>query len=260
MPLQTTDAIVLRTVDFSETSLVVMLLTRDLGRISALAKGGRRVRGPFEGSLDLLSVCRVVLIDKPGDSLDLLTESKLTRRFRAAQWSLPRTYGGYHVAEMLRLMIDDDDPHPELYALTIDALTLIDGAGPLAGALVWFDVQLMRHLGHEPQLRLCVDCGESLPRTGPRVAFGLRDGGLMCGTCAGRNPATMSVTWSVINTLAGLIRQTQPGADWTDLGPDHPLRLPAAVYDPLRSLINRYTQELLGRTPRMQPYLPPADA
>ena len=257
MPLQTTDAIVLRTVDFSETSLVVMLLTRDLGRISALAKGGRRVKGPFEGSLDLLSVCRVVLIDKPGDSLDLLTESKLTRRFRAAQWSLPRTYGGYHVAEMLRLMIDDDDPHPELYELTLQTLQLIDGTGPLAGALAWFDLQLLRHLGHEPQLRLCVDCGQRVPRTARRVQFGFRGGGLLCNACGPRNAATMSVPWPVIDTLTNFLNQ--PAVPSASVG-DHPLRLTAAVHDPLRSLINRTIEELLGRSPRMQPYLPPADA
>ena len=47
-------AIVLRTVEFSEASLIVTLLTRDLGRVSAIAKGS-----PPEGSFRGVTYCRL---------------------------------------------------------------------------------------------------------------------------------------------------------------------------------------------------------
>ena len=90
MAAEKTTAIVLRTVEFSETSLIVTLLTRDFGLVSALAKGARRPKGPFEGALDLLAVCRVVLIRKNTDALDLLTESQASEavsRRRNVRWS-----------------------------------------------------------------------------------------------------------------------------------------------------------------------------
>ena len=77
-------AIVLRVVDFGETSAIVTLFTEELGKIGALAKGARRPKGPFESALDLLAVCRIVFLHKSSDALDLLTEAKLERRFRAA--------------------------------------------------------------------------------------------------------------------------------------------------------------------------------
>ncbi|MFP6673065.1 MAG: recombination protein O N-terminal domain-containing protein, partial [Pirellulaceae bacterium] len=43
-------AIVLRLVDFSESSCVVTLFTDQLGKIAALAKGARRPKGPFESA------------------------------------------------------------------------------------------------------------------------------------------------------------------------------------------------------------------
>ena len=85
-------AIVLRTIEFSETSVVATLFTEKFGKISALAKGARRPKGPFESALDLLAVVRIVFLHKSSGALDLLTEAKLERRFRAAARDLSRLY------------------------------------------------------------------------------------------------------------------------------------------------------------------------
>jgi DNA repair protein RecO (recombination protein O) len=71
--MEKSPAIVLRVVDWSETSSVVTLFTREFGKVRGLAKGARRPKGPFESALDLLAVCRVVFIRKSSDALDLLT-------------------------------------------------------------------------------------------------------------------------------------------------------------------------------------------
>src|SRR5690606_28430132 len=81
MSSEKTDAIVIRLVEFSESSAVVTLFTRDFGKISGLAKGARRPKSAFESALDLLAVCRIVFLHKSSDALDLLTEAKLERRF-----------------------------------------------------------------------------------------------------------------------------------------------------------------------------------
>ncbi|MCA9162024.1 MAG: DNA repair protein RecO [Planctomycetales bacterium] len=96
MSSEKSTGLVLRVVDFSESSCIVTLFTRDFGKISALAKGGRRPKSPFESAIDLLSVIRVVFLHKSSESLDLLTEAKLERRFRAAQRDLSRLYAGFY--------------------------------------------------------------------------------------------------------------------------------------------------------------------
>src|SRR5205085_4744927 len=92
MSIEKATAIVLRTIDFSETSAIVTLLTREFGKISALAKGARRPKGPFESALDLLGLVRIVFLRKSSDALDLLTEAKLERRFRPADGELTSLY------------------------------------------------------------------------------------------------------------------------------------------------------------------------
>jgi integrase/recombinase XerC len=53
-------ALVVRYSDFSETSRIATLFTREFGKVRALAKGGRRLKSNFDSAFDLLSVCRVV--------------------------------------------------------------------------------------------------------------------------------------------------------------------------------------------------------
>src|SRR6266513_5517661 len=92
-------ALVLRVVEFSETSSILTIFTREFGKVRGLAKGARRPKGPFESALDLLCLCRIVFLRKSSDALDLLTEAKLERRFRPRD--LSSLYAGYYVAELL---------------------------------------------------------------------------------------------------------------------------------------------------------------
>src|SRR5580698_9751588 len=115
MSSEKASALILRLVDFSETSSVVTLFTREFGKVQALAKGGRRPKGPFESALDLLSLCRIVFLRKSSDALDLLTEAKLERRFRVVGRDLSNLYAAYYLAELLNELTDAADPHPELF-------------------------------------------------------------------------------------------------------------------------------------------------
>ena len=57
-------ALVVRGTDWSETSRIATLFTREFGKVRALAKGGRRLKSNFDCAFDLLSVCRVVFLRK----------------------------------------------------------------------------------------------------------------------------------------------------------------------------------------------------
>jgi DNA repair protein RecO (recombination protein O) len=81
MALERATGLVIRFTDYSETSRIVTLYTRELGKVRALAKGGRRLKSNFESALDLLTVCSMVLFRKPGRGLDLVTEARVVERF-----------------------------------------------------------------------------------------------------------------------------------------------------------------------------------
>ena len=248
MPTEKDTAIVLRTVEFSESSLVVTLFTREFGKIGALAKGARRLKAPFDSALDVLALCRIVFLHKSSEALDLLTEAKLLRRFRPAGRDLSSLYAGYYVAELLGELVDDCDPHPGLFDLADETLEALAVGEAVPRQVVRFELGALRLLGHMPSLERCVGCSVAVEATG-RVAFGALDGGVLCEDCrAGRR--------QVVSVSAGALRTMTRLAD-TDAEAWRRIEIGSRTLAQIRGVLNRYLTNLLGRKPRMHPYLGP---
>src|SRR3982074_3056566 len=131
--------LVIRSVDVFETSKVLTLFTRDLGKVAALAKGARRVKSPFQAALDLLSVCDIVVLHKASDALDLVTEAVLVERFESLRRDLAALYAGYYIAELLSDLTDLSDPHPKLFDAAVVTLRHLGDAALRPRRLVRFE-------------------------------------------------------------------------------------------------------------------------
>ena len=244
MSSEKTLAIVLRLVDFSETSVVTTLFTRDFGKIGALAKGARRPKGPFEAALDLLAVCRIVFIQKSSDALDLLTEARLERRFRASSHDLSRLYAGYYIAELLRELTDTGDPHPTLFDIANQTILDLDSGEEVAGTVLQFEMSALEVLGHRPSLEICVACGKTIEDS-ERVFFGQLAGGVLCPRCRPGQRQVISVSPGVIAALRQL-----SVADGNSSRP----QLSPEVRGEARAVLNRYLESLLDRRLKMHQY------
>jgi len=247
MSAENATALVLRVVEFSETSCVVTLFTREFGRIGALAKGARRAKAPFDSALDLLTLCRVLFLRKSSGGLDLLTEARLERRFRPPASDVARLYAGYYVAELLLSLTDDYDPHPELFDLADGTLQELSGTRLSVQSIVLrFELVALKELGHLPSLAHCVECGTRVEAQG-RVAFGQLSGGVLCNRCRAGKRQVVSLSAAALTGLA--IFADERSADWETVS------LPPGVRGEIRGVINHYLSNLLGHRPRMHPYL-----
>jgi len=239
MAAEKTRAIVLKAIEFSETSCVVTLFTEDFGKVGALAKGARRPKGPFEGAIDLLALIRIVFLRKSSDSLDLLTEAKLERRFRSAQRDLARLYAGYYVAELLTELTERGDPHPALFQAADQTILALDTGAPLAETVIRFETVALREVGHLPSLDACVVCGRPVERSG-RVPFGMTAGGVLCDDCRPGRRGVVSVSSQVIDVLRAASNDEASA-----------LAIASATHGELRAVMNNYFAHLIGHRLRM---------
>ena len=253
MTAEKTRAIVIRTVPFGETSSVVTLYCREFGKVRALAKGAWRPKSGFDGGLDLLSTCQVLVLRKSSGGLDLLTEACLENRFRVGG-SYAAFLGGMHVAELLDALTADVDPQPELFDRAHATLRELSGldepAEHIAALLVATELAFLGLTGHAPALLACAECLRPLPDSG-RTFFGMLAGGCLCGRCRAGTRAVISVSPAAI---AALRRLAGPGDAWRDAP------LPAAVAGELRGIMTTYLSHLLGRPTRVARLLQPRPA
>src|SRR5260370_21808548 len=182
MPEKAT-ALVLRTTDWSETSRIATLWTRELGKVRVLAKGGRRLKSNFESALDLLTVCSIVLLRKSSGSLDLLTEAQVVQRFPRLRGDLAALNAGYYIAELVAEWTEDYDPHPALFDEALATLATLGESPTTTGPrLARFELVLLRELGYSPKLDACAVCG-AVFEFGSQVVFGAAAGGILCPKC-----------------------------------------------------------------------------
>ncbi len=158
MLLEKATALVVRTSDWSESSRIATLFTREFGKVRVLAKGGRRLRSNFEVALDLLTLCGIVLIRK-SSGLDLLTEARADERFPGLRVNLHCLYAGYYVAELLGEGTQDHDPHPALFDVALRTLRALNEIGNDSTAhTLRFELAWLDELGYRPRLDACAVC------------------------------------------------------------------------------------------------------
>jgi DNA repair protein RecO (recombination protein O) len=199
-----TRALVLRTFDQGESDRVVHLYTEALGRVGAIAKGARRSKRRFPGTLEILSVVDVRLVDPPRAALLRLETAKLARGFEG----IPRHLGRFAIAcqflELLDRATPERQPQPELFHFAEGVLDVLDSEtpDPLLALLVL--AKTLARLGYRPQLVRCAVCGTELaPAT--RVAFLPAQGGAVCRSCAGLDDARISAR--LLRALESGLRQ-----------------------------------------------------
>ncbi len=188
MPLIVTDAIVLHSFDYLESSRIVRLVTQDGAMRSALAKGARKSRRRFGSGLDLFAQGTASFYVKPGRDLDTLTGFEDVRPRNELAANLERFVGAETIVEIaLRFgTAGSDAPLFGAIAAALDTLVVAPGADArtvtLAGA--W---HIVSALGHAPVVTHCAECGDAIPDDAT-VLFTHSAGGALCGRCAQLSP------------------------------------------------------------------------
>lgn len=198
-----TRALVLRTFDQGESDRIVHLYTEKLGRVSAVAKGARRSRRRFPGTLEILTMIDAHLVDRSRSGLARLEGATLVRSFEPLVTHLGRYAIACELVEILERFTGERESGPELFRFASGVLEVVGEEAPdrLLGLLV--PMKTLARLGYRPGLLQCTVCGGGLGSGRGGVAFAPRHGGAVCARC--REPEDSRVSRRVLEGLeAGL--------------------------------------------------------
>ena len=175
-----TEAIVLRSIRYGEADRILHLYTPDHGRIGAIAKGARRARSRFGARLEPFFQIKVVLHEGRGELYTVTAVDTVDARAGLRE-SADALNAGARACDAVARLFETGDPHPEVFALLANALTLL-ASGPAAARLesaLAFRLKLLLAAGIVPQLGSCASCGEREHLTG----FSAAAGGVVCSSC-----------------------------------------------------------------------------
>ncbi|HEX9165424.1 MAG TPA: DNA repair protein RecO [Gemmatimonadales bacterium] len=212
MGLLTTEAIVLSSIRYGETSKIVRLATRDAGVLSAIAKGALRPRSRFGAALQVLSRGQAHLLPSRTGDLYQLTAFDLLHLPAGLGEGMARYTGAAALTELVQ-RITPAESHPEVFEALQAGLEALEAADPdRAGVLtlqaLWRVVSL---LGFEPALDACVFDGIVIS-PGQPLPFSAREGGALCEACA-RTHAVRVLPAEDRATLTALVHGRGPPPD-----------------------------------------------
>lgn len=174
------NAVVLRIINYSDTSLIVRLFTEQFGKVAVIAKGARRPKQPTAGIMQTPNHIAVWYHYKDRREIQTLTKSEFVERYPGLTADLARSAAALVAVEMLDRAVQDADPHPLLYRLITSTLRQIDQAeGDTVVLLHFFQLHLAGQLGFGPRLSSCGQCSRNLQT----ASLDMIHGGLLCTRC-----------------------------------------------------------------------------
>ncbi|HUS45040.1 MAG TPA: DNA repair protein RecO [Phycisphaerae bacterium] len=229
----------LRCRDWSETSQVVQLLARDVGRVRCLAKGSKRGRNPFGGPVDRWTFGEAVFSLRDPNRLAVLMELYETERFDGLRRQLRAFFGASLVTELILALVPEVERQPAVFDLSVAALRLLAGVEPEACRAVSFAFawRLLALLGYGPRMGRCAACGRPLEAGSP-VNFSAVQGGAVCGRCRPQR-GTRRLSARAAEAVAFLAT-----ADWDEI---KRVRLSDATAGQIRAVLSDRLLELAGR-------------
>jgi len=238
-PPRKTEALVLRSVDFSESDRILHLLVPDSGRLTVIAKHARRSQRRFAGNLDFFNHLEVEVAQKSGGRMSRLDRARLVRNFAAIRTDPARFALGAYLLELLDRMAPEGGQRTDLIALfrfALDALAWIDRRPPDVQGWVLLELRTLDALGFRPELSRCVRCGRPADRD--PVDFHVAEGGPLCGACGIRQTGLLRVR-------AGTLRALGQALVWDSETLDRLVFPPRALAE-ARELVGRFQRFHLG--------------
>jgi len=242
LPSYKVEAVVLKTYDLGEADKILVLFTREAGRVSAVAKGSRKPRSKSAGGAQAFGH-NVYLLHR-GRNLDIVAQYEIVRQYRQIRSDLDRLAYGSYSADLVFQTSHERDPAPEVFDLLVWILDTIEEGRNLEVAVHVFELRLMETLGYRPQLDACVVCGREAPG---RARFCSEAGGILCDNCRQSAAGTREVSEGTLRSLRLL---QEPGdARWQFL------RLAGEVAQEVRAVLDDYIVYRLEKRPASLEFL-----
>lgn len=180
---------------YKENSKILRIFTRDYGRLGVLAQG---VQKP---SHELFSLSQQFVEGhfemRPGRSLFYLQDGEILQMHYGLRQDIQKLSFANLITEALEKALDEGQADPAIFTLIIQSLSAMDHADPQIVTIA-FLMHLISLSGLRPRFSHCVICQTKKFK---RMAFSIREGGILCETCMESHSFDLTLTQDLYYAL-----------------------------------------------------------
>jgi DNA repair protein RecO (recombination protein O) len=159
MPVVSTDAFVLRSYKLAEQDKIVVLFTRDRGKIRLVAKGARKLKNRFGAALEVLTHVRIIFHEKPNRELQLLDHAEILHSPIEQQPGLRLSYYLFYFAELIHEFFPDHEKNLGAFRILLNIQKGLIQRQNLDYLARFIELQLLHSQGILSSVGLCSQCG-----------------------------------------------------------------------------------------------------
>lgn len=183
MTIAKTEAIVLKSIKFGDTSRIATLYSRDHGKVKVIAKGIRSPKSRLAGSLQTFSRIQAVFYKKRTTEIYLLSQADTIEPYQPFHKELNRYVFASAALELLDRLITGEESSPRIFQLSLATLSFMESCPDesLETCFTHFALKLADLLGYKPKFDRCVSCNKNVQ--GRLILFSPEKGGIVCKKC-----------------------------------------------------------------------------
>jgi DNA repair protein RecO (recombination protein O) len=189
------EGIVIKTIPYGESNIIITLYTKELGKVGVMARGAKKPKSRF-ASISQLFTYGIFVFQK-SQGLGTLQQGESLHSFRKIREDLVKTAYAAYLVELLDRHTAENEMRSDLYGWMKQALEYIDfGIDPEVITFL-FEMKIMKVAGIVPELSKCVSC----KRTEGHFSFSIREGGFLCERCRFKDPYTIKISEAAARLL-----------------------------------------------------------
>ena len=187
-----TEAVVLKSMNYRDSSKIVTFYTRRFGKVKCIAKGARQLKSKFGAGLEPITSVSLVLYKKEQRDLQLVSQCDAIKTYKSIHGELERMAVALAVLELVNNLAHDEEGNDALYQLLVETLDEIEhGKKNFLNLFFAFEIRCASLFGFSPDLEKCAHCGRSLDDIGAdgSAVFQLSKGSVVCARCGSKGGA-----------------------------------------------------------------------
>lgn len=178
--MQTSEAFLLRKIEYGEADYIISLFTRDFGKIKGLAKNAKKSRKRFGGRLEPFVYFRVRFREKQ-TGLKFIEDCETIRVFSIFREYIELFTWGSFILENIDVLLPEEEPNDKIFELLVETLSSLDSNKSPIPVILKFQLSLLSLSGYKPNFDTCAECGKVVEEDG---FFSIKKGGVFCDNCS----------------------------------------------------------------------------